>query len=192
DVQLHMGGMHNVENMVAAICIASHLKISNDKIKLAVEDFKGVKRRFEYILKNNHFVFIDDYAHHPEELKALIQGAKTLFTQRRCTIIFQPHLFTRTRDFADGFAESLDLADNIILLPIYPARELPIEGITSKTILDKMKNENKRVLTKEQLMQWIENDYAGNRDPEFGEILITAGAGNIDALVQPIKKIVAE
>ena len=107
NVVLHMGGMHNVENAVAAITVASSLEIENDKIKAAVENFKGVKRRFEYIIKNDRIVFIDDYAHHPEELRALINGAKTLFRQKKCTVIFQPHLYTRTRDLADGFAEVL-------------------------------------------------------------------------------------
>ena len=140
NIVLHMGGMHNVENAVAAITVASSLKIDNDKIRRAIEDFKGVKRRFEYIIKNDRIVFIDDYAHHPEELRALIHGAKTLFRQKKCTIIFQPHLYTRTRDLAEGFAEVLDLADEIILLPVYPARELPIPGVSSQMILSKMKN----------------------------------------------------
>ena len=132
-----MGGMHNIENVIAAITVASSLGIENEKIKAAVESFKGVKRRFEYIIKNEKLVFIDDYAHHPEELRALINGAKTLFTAKKCTVIFQPHLYTRTRDLADGFAEVLDMADEVILLPIYPARELPIEGVNSEMIIGK-------------------------------------------------------
>ncbi|HEV8286206.1 MAG TPA: UDP-N-acetylmuramate--L-alanine ligase [Chitinophagaceae bacterium] len=189
NVVLHMGGMHNVENAIAAITVASSLEIENEKIKAAIESFKGVKRRFEYIIKNQRIVFIDDYAHHPEELKALIHGAKTLFKQKRCTIIFQPHLYTRTKDLANGFAEALDLADEIILLPIYPAREAPIEGITSEMIFRKMKNENKKILSKSELMSWIEKGYFKNINTEFGEVLITAGAGDIDMLVDPIKKI---
>ncbi|MBL7866334.1 MAG: UDP-N-acetylmuramate--L-alanine ligase, partial [Cyclobacteriaceae bacterium] len=110
NVRLNMGGMHNVENVIAAIAVASSLGIENDKIKAAVESFKGVKRRFEYVLKNDRLVFIDDYAHHPEELRALINGASTLFKHKKCTVIFQPHLFSRTNDLADGFAEVLDLA----------------------------------------------------------------------------------
>jgi len=137
-------------------------------------------------------VFIDDYAHHPEELRALISGTKSLFKQKNCTVIFQPHLYTRTRDFADGFAEVLDIADEVILLPIYPARELPIKGVNSETIINRMKNDNKRVMTKEQLMNWIKNDYLKNIDKEFGEVLITAGAGDIDILVEPIKKILTQ
>ena len=189
DVVLNMGGMHNVENAVAAIAVASSLEIENDKIRAAVESFKGVKRRFEYIIKNERIVFIDDYAHHPEELRALIQGAKTLFRQKKCTIIFQPHLYTRTRDLANGFAEVLDLADEVILLPIYPARELPIEGVKSEMILKKMKNENKKVMGKDELLNWIKNDYVKNVNTEFGQVLITAGAGDIDMMVEPIKEI---
>jgi len=189
DVTLNMGGMHNVENAVAAITVASSLEIENDKIRTAVENFKGVKRRFEYVIKNERIVFIDDYAHHPEELRALIQGAKTLFRQKKCTIIFQPHLYTRTRDLAQGFAEALDLADEIILLPIYPAREMPIGGVSSDMIMGKMKNEDKKVMNKDELLTWIKNDYLKSIDTEFGQVLITAGAGDIDMMVEPIKEI---
>jgi UDP-N-acetylmuramate--alanine ligase len=192
DVVLNMGGMHNVENAVAAITVASSLEIESDKIKAAVESFKGVKRRFEYVIKNERIVFIDDYAHHPEELRALIQGAKTLFRQRKCTVIFQPHLYTRTRDLAEGFAEVLGLADEVILLPIYPARELPIRGVSSDMILEKMKNgdrQGKNVMTNTELLRWIKNDYLENVDTEFGQVLITAGAGDIDIMVEPIKEI---
>jgi UDP-N-acetylmuramate--alanine ligase len=196
NVKLNMGGMHNIENVVAAIAIASSLKIENAKIKSAVESFRGVKRRFEYIIPPSpisgegwgEVVFIDDYAHHPEELRALITGAKSLFKQKKCTVIFQPHLYTRTRDQADGFAEVLDLADQVILLPIYPARELPIEGISSEMILNKMKKQDKRVIAKEELVSWIKKDYINNVNKEFGEVLIIAGAGDIDTLVDPIKK----
>jgi UDP-N-acetylmuramate--alanine ligase len=196
NVRLNMGGMHNVENVVAAIGVASSLEIENEKIKAAVESFRGVKRRFEYIIppsprsgeRRPEVVFIDDYAHHPEELKALITGAKTLFKQRKCTVIFQPHLYTRTRDHAMGFAEVLDLADEVILLPVYPARELPIEGVNSEMILAGMKKEYKRVITKERVMDWMKNEYIKNVNKEFGEVLITAGAGDIDTLAEPIKK----
>jgi UDP-N-acetylmuramate--alanine ligase len=189
NVVLHMGGMHNVENIVAAVAAASSLGIENKKIKAAVASFRGVKRRFEYIIKTKDLFFIDDYAHHPEELRALITGAKTLFKQRKCTIIFQPHLYTRTRDFADGFAEALDLADEVILLPVYPARELPIQGVNSQMILDKMKNATRSAQTKEELMDWIKNDYSKKIDKEFGNVLITAGAGDIDTLIEKIKEL---
>jgi len=181
DVVLHMGGLHNIENMIAAISVAHYLGIDNDKIRDAVEAFRGVKRRFEYILKNEEQVMVDDYAHHPEELRALISGAKELFPGKKCTVVFQPHLFSRTNDLADGFAETLDLADEVILLPIYPARELPIEGVSSYMILDKMKCAHKMVLEKEELLDWIKNNKT--------VLLITAGAGDIDTLVEPIKGI---
>jgi UDP-N-acetylmuramate--alanine ligase len=187
NVKLRMGGMHNVENAIAAIAVASSLEIENDKIRKAVENFRGVKRRFEYIIRNERLVFIDDYAHHPEELRALINGAKSLFRQKKCTVIFQPHLYSRTKDLADGFAEVLDLADQIILLPVYPARELPVKGVNSEMILDKMKNENKRVMPKDELLIWVKNVYAKTLNKEFGEILIIAGAGDIDRLAEPLK-----
>ncbi len=187
NVKLNMGGMHNVENAIAAIAVASSLEIENEKIKAAVENFKGVKRRFEYIIKNERLIFVDDYAHHPVELRALINGATTLFKQKKCTVIFQPHLYSRTRDLTDGFAEVLDLADEVILLPVYPARELPIAGVNSEMILEKMKSDNKRVMTTDNLMDWVKNDYAKTMNKEFGEILITAGAGDIDMLVEQIR-----
>jgi UDP-N-acetylmuramate--alanine ligase len=200
NVRLNMGGMHNVENAIAAIAVASSLGIENDKIKAAVENFRGVKRRFEYIIPpsprsgegRGEVVFIDDYAHHPEELRALINGAKSLFRQKKCTVIFQPHLYSRTKDLADGFAEVLDMADEVILLPIYPARELPMEGVSSEMILSKMKNEYKKVMTKKDLMYWVKNNYSKTLNREFGEILITAGAGDIDMLVEPIRILLNE
>ena len=184
NVRLNIGGMHNVENAVAAITAASSLNIEEAKIKAAVADFQGVKRRFEYVIKTGDLVFIDDYAHHPEELRALISGAKSLFSDKKCTVIFQPHLYTRTRDLADGFAEVLDMADEVILLPIYPARELPIPGVSSEMILEKMRNKNKKVLNKENLKNWIKKDFKRQ-----GKVLVTAGAGDIDLLIEPIKKI---
>ncbi|MCC6286519.1 MAG: UDP-N-acetylmuramate--L-alanine ligase [Chitinophagaceae bacterium] len=187
DVKLYMGGLHNVENVSVAIAIASGLGIANEKIKAAVADFKGVKRRFEYIVPvagDSSIVYVDDYAHHPAELEALISGAKSLFPEKKCTVIFQPHLFSRTNDFADEFAASLDLADEIVLLPIYPARELPIEGVTSEMILNRMKNPNKSLMSKEALMDWVEKVYKHNKNA----LLITAGAGDIDTLTEPIKK----
>jgi UDP-N-acetylmuramate--alanine ligase len=182
EVHLPMGGLHNVENVIAAIGVAKYLKIEDDKIKAAVSSFKGVKRRFEYIVKNEKVIYIDDYAHHPDELRALITGAKGLFPDRLIHIIFQPHLYSRTKDFADEFAATLDIADEVTLLPIYPARELPMEGVTSELILSKMKNVNKSVKTKEALLNWIQTNKRG--------LIITAGAGDIDTLVEPIKEII--
>ncbi len=192
DIRLNMGGMHNVENMMAAIGVANELAIEPEKIKAAVATFKGVKRRFEYIIHQKDLVFVDDYAHHPEELKALINGVKTVFPGKRCTLIFQPHLFTRTRDFVAAFAEVLGGVDNVVLLPIYPARELPIEGVTSSMVLDHVQLENKSLYTKEQLLHWIETEFSLNRNREPGEVLITAGAGDIDKLVAPIKQILTK
>jgi UDP-N-acetylmuramate--alanine ligase len=181
NVQLNIGGMHNVENSIAAIGVANYLGISSDKIKNAVADFMGVKRRFEYIIKKDEMVFIDDYAHHPEELKALITGAEALFPDKKCTIVFQPHLYSRTRDLAEEFGEVLDLADQTILLPIYPARESPIKGVSSGLILEKMKNQDKKLMNKEELKQWVKT----NRP----SLLITAGAGDIDLEVEGLKQI---
>jgi UDP-N-acetylmuramate--alanine ligase len=182
-LELNVGGMHNVENAVAAIAVAHAVGIAEEKIRKAISSFKGVKRRFEYIIKNEQQVFIDDYAHHPEELRALIGGARSLFPGKKCTIIFQPHLYTRTRDLADGFAAVLDRADEIILLPIYPARERPIGGVSSELIMEKMKNENKKVMQKEKIMEWLQI----NKNKV--ELIITAGAGDIDAMVEPIKEL---
>jgi UDP-N-acetylmuramate--alanine ligase len=175
-----MGGLHNIENCLAAIAVAKHLQISDEAIKEAVKDFKGVKRRFEYIIKNTEQVFIDDYAHHPEELKALIKGVKSLFDER-LVLVFQPHLYTRTQDLAKEFAESLDLADEVILLPIYPARELPIQGVESEMILEKMAIRNKQVLSKDEIKVWVKD----NRP----KLLVLAGAGDIDMLVEPVKTV---
>ena len=181
EIDLNIGGMHNVENTIAALAVCDLLHIELEKVKLAIADFKGVKRRFEYIIKNNNLVYIDDYAHHPEELRMLISSAKALFRNRKVSVVFQPHLFTRTRDFVDGFAESLDLADEVILLDIYPARELPIEGITSQIILDKMSLNNKHILQKSSILDWAKASQL--------DVLITAGAGDIDTLINPLKEL---
>lgn len=182
DVVLHMGGLHNIENCIAAITVAKYLGIEDDKIKAAVASFKGVRRRFEYALKNDKHVVIDDYAHHPEELKALLSGVRSLYGEQKITMVFQPHLFSRTKDLADGFAASLYMADEIILLPIYPARELPIAGVTSELILNKMKASNKQVLGKEAMLDFIR----GTKP----ELIVMAGAGDIDVLVNKVKSIV--
>ena len=172
---LSMGGLHNIENAVAAITVAHQLGISADAIRNALADFKGVKRRFEYKIREEGQVLIDDYAHHPEELRALITGVKSIFPGERITLVFQPHLFSRTRDLCDAFAESLDLADEVILLPIYPARELPMEGVSSEMILEKMQQAAVQVLTKADCLQWIIR--------ERPSLLVMAGAGDIDQLI---------
>jgi UDP-N-acetylmuramate--alanine ligase len=179
NIKLGIAGIHNIENAVAAIEVALLLGISSLAIKTALESFKGVKRRFEYVIKNTKQLFIDDYAHHPEELKACIKSVKKLYPDKKLTAIFQPHLFTRTRDFADGFAEALDLVDELLLLDIYPARELPIEGVTSTMLLKKMSLQNKRLCGKQEVIDIVKE--------EKPELLLTVGAGDIDKLVQPLK-----
>jgi UDP-N-acetylmuramate--alanine ligase len=181
NIVLHMGGLHNIENVTAAIAVAKYVNIDDNKIKAAVENFKGVKRRFEYILKNDGAVLIDDYAHHPEELRALITGVKSIFSDKKITIVFQPHLYSRTKDLATEFAHSLDLADEVILLPIYPARELPMEGVESEMILEKMALTHKQVLSKEAMKEWMKQNKP--------ELVVMAGAGDIDALVLPVKEL---
>ncbi len=178
-VTLNMGGMHNIENTIAAMALCHQQQLDMQAVADAVAAFKGVKRRFEYVVKNDQHIYIDDYAHHPEELRMLLSSAKALFPGRKMSVVFQPHLFTRTRDFADGFAESLDIADEVILLPIYPARELPIADVNSEMILNRMALPNKQVLSKEGVLQWV--------DAARPQLLITAGAGDIDTLINPIQ-----
>ena len=180
NVVLKMGGLHNVENVVAAITVAKQLEIDDEKIRDSVAAFKGVRRRFEYVLNNNDHVLIDDYAHHPEELRALINGVRSLFKQR-LVMVFQPHLFSRTKDQANGFAEVLDTCDEVILLPIYPAREQPVEGVNSEMILSKMTLESKRVLSKEEMKEWVKKSKPS--------LLVMAGAGDIDVQVEDVKGI---
>jgi UDP-N-acetylmuramate--alanine ligase len=176
-----MPGRHNVENAIAAIAVALNLGVKEEIIKSALLSFEGVKRRFEFHVRTSKNVYIDDYAHHPEELKACIEGIKELYIDKKITGVFQPHLYSRTRDFAEGFAQSLDMLDECILLDIYPARELPIEGVSSQIIMDRMKLKNKKILSKEALLEYI-----NEKKPE---VLVTLGAGDIDQLVEPIKKI---
>lgn len=191
--ELKIGGMHNVENAVAAVAVVSALKIDDEKVKAALAAFEGVKRRFEYVLppkKQNvggyvEPVLVDDYAHHPEELRALLRSVRSLFPQRIVTVVFQPHLFTRTRDLADGFAGALSIADRVVLLPVYPARELPIEGVSSEMILKNVETEDKQVLAKEDFLAWTQS-HTKKMNKEFGEVIVMAGAGDIDALVKPV------
>jgi len=178
-IKLGIPGMHNVENAVAATEAALLMKVAPEAIKTALGSFAGVKRRFEYIVKNDRHIYIDDYAHHPEELKACIRSVKRLYPAKKLVTIFQPHLYTRTRDFADGFAEALDLTDELLMLDIYPARELPIEGVSSEMIIQRMKMWNTRKCGKQEAVEIIKN--------EKPELLLTVGAGDIDQLVQPLK-----
>ena len=183
-VELQVGGRHNVENALAAIAACRKLGLSSEKIIPALQNYRGVKRRFEYHVQGRGPIYIDDYAHHPRELEALISGARELFPDRKMLVVFQPHLFSRTRDFADGFANALDQSDEVILLPVYPARELPIEGISSSTILNKMVKAVKQILTKQEVLA-----YVASIQPKEKLLLITAGAGDIDELVKPLTEI---
>ncbi|MDQ3191656.1 MAG: UDP-N-acetylmuramate--L-alanine ligase [Bacteroidota bacterium] len=180
NISYNMPGRHNIENAVAATAAAILAGIEHKHLKAALESFKGVKRRFEYVINTKDLVFIDDYAHHPEELKACISAAKELYPGKKITGVFQPHLFSRTRDFADAFAENLDLLDECILLDIYPARELPIEGISSDMLLRKMQMSNKKIVSKENLLLELKKNKL--------EVLLTLGAGDIDKLVEPIRR----
>jgi UDP-N-acetylmuramate--alanine ligase len=183
-VAIGLPGLHNVENSIAAVAVAQQIGIKGDVINKALRSFKGVKRRFDYRIKSKSVVYIDDYAHHPEELRAAITAAKQLYPDKKVTGIFQPHLFTRTRDFADGFAESLDLLDVCVLLDIYPAREKPIEGINSQMLLDKMTSKHKHLVKKENIVEFLKTHDC--------EVVMTLGAGDIDTLIEPIEKFLKE
>ncbi|HEV7381537.1 MAG TPA: UDP-N-acetylmuramate--L-alanine ligase [Dyadobacter sp.] len=172
-------GYHNIENSIAAAATALYLGVTPENVKKALESYRGVKRRFEYQVETNDIVYIDDYAHHPSEIEAFLNSVKALYPGKHITAIFQPHLFTRTRDFADGFAKSLSIADRILLLDIYPAREMPIEGVNSELLLGKIEISDKRMVSKEEILQTL-SDISS-------EIVVTIGAGDIDTLVGPIK-----
>lgn len=180
-IDFNTPGRHNVENAVAASALASIYGLSTKQIKDGLENYPGVKRRFEIILKKKDLIYIDDYAHHPEELKACILSVKELYPEKKITGIFQPHLFSRTRDFADEFAQSLALLDELIIMDIYPARETPIVGIDAQFLLDKINLTNKFYLKRDEIPSFILK--------QKPEVLLTLGAGNIDQLVEPLKQI---
>lgn len=179
-LELGLPGKHNVENAVVASAIALQVGVSPTNLRKALANFKGVKRRFEYRIKSTNFVLIDDYAHHPEELRASITAVKELYPDTIVTGVFQPHLYSRTRDFADEFAESLSLLDDIILLPIYPAREQPISGIDSQLLLDKISKGTKILIDKSELLAELKRKHR--------QVIIMLGAGNIDALVPLVEE----
>lgn len=180
NLQLGIPGLHNVENAVAACAACLMSGVTELELRAALLGFKGVKRRFEYIIKTDSQIYIDDYAHHPEELRAIISSVKNMFTAYEIVVAFQPHLFSRTRDFVDGFAESLSLANEVFLLDIYPARESPIEGITSKIIFDKMTCK-KHLVSRIELLEALKTNQP--------KVFLTLGAGDIDLLIIPIKEI---
>lgn len=179
-LRLGLPGSHNVENAVAASAVALESGVSAEQLAKALVSFEGVKRRFDFQIRRDDLVFMDDYAHHPEELRACISSVKEMFKGKKVTGIFQPHLFTRTRDFVEGFAESLSLLDELILMEIYPARELPIEGITSTMLLNKVKMDNKCLVQKSELVEEVKKRKL--------EVLLTLGAGDIDQFVDPLRE----
>ena len=180
DFQFNLPGRHNLSNALIALAMAVEYGCPYRQLAEALASYKGVKRRFTYQIKTEDFVFIDDYAHHPEEINAVYQAIREMYPGKKIVAIFQPHLFSRTRDFADDFAKSLSQFDEIMLLDIYPARELPIEGITSKWLLDKVKNPNKQLISKNEIVSKIHQSKA--------DILLTIGAGDIGEEVKHIKK----
>lgn len=179
NVSLQMPGFHNVENAVAAAAAVLQVGVDPEAVRQALGNYKGVKRRFEYILKSKNVIFIDDYAHHPAEVSAFLSSLKALYPERKVTAIFQPHLYSRTRDFADEFAESLSLADRVILLDIYPARELPIEGVSADLIFRSIQAENKIQCSKAELTDILRNDPP--------ELVATIGAGDIDQMIPVLR-----
>lgn len=179
DIKLVWPGRHNVENAVGAYAVCHTFGITDEQFKNALETFEGVVRRFDYRLRTPQIVLIDDYAHHPAEIRAAIGSVKELYPGRKILTIFQPHLYSRTRDFADEFAESLSLVDELILLDIYPARELPIPGVSSEMILDKVTAGDKRLCSREQLTDRVLQSDA--------RVVLMLGAGDIDQLVEPLQ-----
>lgn len=181
DIKLTVPGFHNVENAVVAGAVALELGVSPDDVRSALNSYRGVRRRFEYVLKTDRAVLIDDYAHHPTEVMAFLSSVKALYPGRELTAVFQPHLFSRTRDFADGFAESLSVADHVILLDIYPARELPMEGVTSELIFRNIRSATKQQCTKAELPGVVQQ-----MKPS---LLVTIGAGDVDQLLPSLKRV---
>jgi UDP-N-acetylmuramate--alanine ligase len=183
-VQPGVPGFHNVENAIAACVVAKEEGVSDQTIKKALASFKGVKRRFEFIVRQNKLVYVDDYAHHPAEIEAFLKSLRAMYPKKKITVVFQPHLYTRTRDFAEGFAKSLSLADQLVLMDIYPARELPIQGVTSDMIFKDVTCKVKRRSSKAQLVSILKSMDI--------EVMATVGAGDIDTFVKPIKEMLTK
>ena len=180
DIRMTMPGFHNVENAIAAGAVALALGLSEEAIRNGLNSYRGVKRRFEYILQTKDSIFIDDYAHHPAEVRAFLSSVKALYPDQELTVVFQPHLFSRTRDFADEFAESLSIADHVWVLDIYPARESPIDGVTSELIVRNVRSKTASLCTKDQLVGVVRE-----KKPS---LLVTIGAGDIDKLLPLLKE----
>jgi len=184
NIQFSLPGHHNLSNALIAFAMAKKYGISNENIKNALATFTGIRRRFSFQVRSESVVYIDDYAHHPTEINAVHQAVRELYPSKKVMAVFQPHLFSRTKDFVDGFAESLSKFDQVILLDIYPARELPIQGVTSSWLLEKIANTNKQLVKKEVLIESIKKS---NFD-----VLVTIGAGDIGEMVKEIKSIINE
>ena len=183
-LELAVPGYHNVENMLAAAAVAQLQGVAAEQIRGAVAAYRGVKRRFEFVVTAGAKVYVDDYAHHPREIEALLRSLRTLYPKQRLRVVFQPHLFTRTRDFAAEFSRTLSLADEVILLDIYPAREQPLPGITSAILLREITLPRKSIQTKAQVL-------AAARTDDTFDVLATVGAGDIDTLVGPLREILS-
>ena len=181
EVQFGLPGIHNAENALACVALLHELGMSETEIRTGVKMFLGVKRRFEYIIRSEKLVYVDDYAHHPQEIKALISSIRLLYPGKKITGIFQPHLFSRTKDFAADFAAELSEIDELILMPIYPAREEPIQGVTSEWLLSMCKNQHKSIKKASEVLPYLSQFNDG--------VLLTIGAGDIDRLVRPIQEI---
>lgn len=180
NVELGLPGIHNAENALAVITLTRELGLSEEEIRFGLKTFKGVKRRFEYHVRTENLIYIDDYAHHPTEIHALVSSVRLLYPNKKITGVFQPHLFSRTRDFLDGFVNELSQLDEAIVMPIYPARELPIEGVTSEIIVEKI-GPSARILTPEEVVQYASDFESG--------VFLTIGAGDIDRIVPSLEKI---
>lgn len=184
NIKFGLPGHHNLTNALLALAMAKSYGVANNKIIAALASFKGVRRRFSFQIREEKLVYIDDYAHHPTEINAVHQAVRELYPNKKIVAAFQPHLFSRTKDFIDGFANSLSQFDEIVLLDIYPARELPMEGVTSSWLLSKINNPNKYLLTKDEMMDFFRKSNA--------EVYVTIGAGDIGELVKDIKKLLNE
>lgn len=180
NLKFNLPGRHNLSNALIALAMSLEYGCPPEKLAEALDSYNGVKRRFSYQIKTDELVYIDDYAHHPEEINAVHQAVREMYPDKRILAVFQPHLFSRTRDFIDGFAKSLSQFDEVLLLDIYPARELPIEGVTSSWLLDKIENEHKQLVSKSQLISKIQQSSA--------QVILTIGAGDIGEEVKQIKK----
>lgn len=181
DIRMQIPGRHYIENALAAAAISMVMGLDAGQIRYGLETFRGVERRFDLVLEEKHLTYVDDYAHHPEEITATISAVRELYPGRKLTGIFQPHLYSRTRDHADGFASSLEKLDEIILLDIYPAREKPLEGISSQIILDRIGNPNKQLLSKAGMLDFLERSQP--------EVVLSLGAGDIGLMTHQIESI---